>query len=105
MALWLLAPGHYKDMRAPIAFTGGMLIGDGFIREMYVHMGFHPAYKFRVVHELMFESGRQVSATDQSQIMAKVRQNLVGKPLQPGMNAGDEEIMDWIKGTFSLEYW
>jgi hypothetical protein len=95
----------YQHMRAPIAFTGGLLIADGFINEMYVHMGFHPAYKYRVVHELIFDAGRLTSATDQSANMEKVRRCLVGKSLQPGMDAGEEEIMEWIKTTFSLEYW
>ena len=96
---------EYEDMRAPIAFTGGLLIGDGFIREMYVHMGFHPAYKYRVVHELIFERGRLASATDQSALMAKIRESLQGKPLQPGAGVSDEELEKWIEGTFSLKYW
>jgi hypothetical protein len=95
----------YKDMRAPIAFTGGMLIGDGFIQQMYVHMGFHPAYKYRVVHELLFEAGRLASATDQSDNMERVRRSVAGRSLQPGTDAGKEEVMEWIKTTFSLEYW
>lgn len=95
----------YEDMRAPIAFTGGLLIGDDFIREMYVHMGFHPAYKYRLVHELIFEEGRLASATDQSEVMTKIRESLKGKPVRPGTSASDKEIEGWIESTFSLKYW
>jgi hypothetical protein len=41
---------NYENLHVPIAFTGGLLIGRDFIRELYVHMGFHPAWKFREVY-------------------------------------------------------
>jgi hypothetical protein len=31
----------YRDLRQLIEFTGGLLLADDFIRELYVHMGFH----------------------------------------------------------------
>jgi hypothetical protein len=95
----------YEDMGAPIEYTGGLLIADDFIEEMYVHMGFHPPYKYRVVHELIFDEGRLTSATDQSDVMEKVRESLRGRPLQPDHDASEDEIEKWIEGTFSLKYW
>ena len=95
----------YVDMRAPIAFTGGFLIGDDFIVDMGVNMGFAPAYNYRVVHELIFEEGRLASATDQSELMAKIRDNLGGKPLVPDTSASDTEGERWVESTFSLKYW
>src|SRR5262245_49494675 len=46
---------HYRNVNLPIPFTGGLLIARDFVRELYVHMGFHPAWKYREVHELLFE--------------------------------------------------
>jgi hypothetical protein len=94
----------YKWVNTAVAFTGGMLIGADFIDEMYVHMGFHPAYKFRVVHELIFEDGQLKSATDQTSAMEKVRAKLKGRALKPGPGASDAELTAWIEGTFSLKY-
>jgi hypothetical protein len=59
--------GHvYDGLREVMPFTGGLLLADGFIRELYVHMGFHPAWKFREVHELLFERGKVVKEADRS---------------------------------------
>ena len=45
-------------------------LADGFIQNLYVHMGFHPAWKYREVHELLFEDGRLLHAQDRSAAMA-----------------------------------
>ena len=47
----------YKGLRHPVPFTGGLLLTRDFIEELYVHMGFHPAWKYREVHELIFRAG------------------------------------------------
>ena len=33
----------YERIGHEIGYTGGLLLADGFIQELYVHMGFHPA--------------------------------------------------------------
>lgn len=57
---------YYADLEQPIPYSGGLLIGAEFIAEMFIHMGHHPAYNYRVVHELLFEQGRLAGATDRS---------------------------------------
>ncbi len=47
----------YDNLNLPLPFSGGFLIARDFIRELYVHMGFHPAWKFREVWELLFDNG------------------------------------------------
>jgi hypothetical protein len=91
-------------LREVVPFTGGLLLGDHFIQEMYVHMGFHPAYKFREVHELVFDSGRLVEEHDRSAQMAEFRENLSSKSLEPGSGATRDEIEQWVERCFSLEY-
>lgn len=47
---------EFKDV--PIPLSGGLLLGEGFIQELYAHMGFHPAWKCLHVIELIFEGGQ-----------------------------------------------
>lgn len=91
-------------LREVVPFTGGLLLGDEFIQEMYVHMGFHPAYKFRVVHELIFDAGQLVEEHDRSAQMAEFREMLSSKSLEPGSQASRAEIEAWIERCFSLQY-
>ncbi len=93
-----------EGLRERIAFSGGLLLGRGFIREMYVHMGFHPAYKFREVHELLFEEGRVVKEADRSAEVAEFREMVADRPLGPTDPENREEIERWVKQCFSLEY-
>lgn len=94
----------YERLRGPVAFSGGLLIAHGFVRELYVHMGYHPAWKFKEVHELVFEEGRLVEAHDCSDAMARIRERLRKQPLAPGSTASKGEIEQWISKTFRLDY-
>ena len=64
---------HYEGLNLSLNYTGSLLIADGFIQALYVHMGFHPAWKFERVLELVFDAGRFVEAVDRSERMAEVR--------------------------------
>jgi hypothetical protein len=92
------------ELREQVPFTGGLLLGDDFIREMYVHMGFHPAYKFRTVYELVFDRGRLTGEHDRSARMAELREKLESRSRQPGSKASEAEIKQWVEQCFSLEY-
>jgi hypothetical protein len=94
----------YSRMSIPMPFTGGLLACDGFIRELYVHMGFHPAWKFEHVEELLFDEGRLTRREDVSEELARVRSRLVERPLKPGPTANIAEISAWIDRVFTLEY-
>ncbi len=63
----------YAPIRVAVPFTGRMLVADGFIPKLYVHMGFHPAWKYTEVHELAFASGRLTGHHDRSTDMAEIR--------------------------------
>lgn len=92
------------ELREPIAFSGGLLLGHDFDWGLYVHMGHHPAWKYREVHELIFEHGRLVSERDCSARMAEIRAGIASQPLQPDSKASRKEIMRWIAASFSLDY-
>ena len=101
---WESSDFRIDNLREVIPFTGGLLLGADFIRAMYVHMGFHPAYKFETVHELVFDAGRLVEEHDRSAQMAEFRAMLSARSLEPGAGASREEIERWVKRCFSLEY-
>jgi hypothetical protein len=91
-------------IREPIPFTGGLLIGDDFIREMYFYTVFQPACTFRTVHELMFDSGRLIEEHNRSAQMAEFREMISSRRLKPGSQASEAEIEEWARRCSSLEY-
>jgi len=91
----------YKDMSGPAPYTGGLLIAADFIDELYAHMGFHPAWKYREVHELLFDQGRLLSASDVSAEMAELRKNVTREMLKPADTA---DIGAWVEKCFSRRY-
>lgn len=94
----------YNDLHLPMDFTGGMLIAQGFIQQLYVHMGFHPAWKYESVFELSISHGHVLEIKDVSQEMAELRDKMTQKPLQPGRDASKSEIERWIESTFKRNY-
>jgi hypothetical protein len=101
---WRSSDFRCDGLRELVPFTGGLLLGDGFLPELYVHMGFHPAWKFREVHELLFERGKVIQEADRSAEMAEFREMLAGRPLEPGDPEDREGIERWVERCFSREY-
>jgi hypothetical protein len=66
----------YQNLNISIPYTGSILLGTDFIRELYVHMGFHPAWKYNTVVELTFENGKLIRESDISEAMARLRQTM-----------------------------
>lgn len=47
-----------EGVALPIRYSGGVIVGRDFLREFYVHMGFHRPHCFAVVLELFFDDGQ-----------------------------------------------
>ncbi len=95
----------FQNLGRPVPYTGGLLLADGFITELYVHMGFHPAWKYQEVRELIFDQGCLIADEDRSGQMTKVREKISSKEqLRPTAKAGPEEIERWIEECFSRKY-
>ena len=94
----------YNNLKLSVNFTGGLLIAAGFIQKLYVHMGFHPAWKYETVYELSFSEGDVLKTQDVSKEMAELRAKMTRKPLQPGADASTEEVDAWIASTFKRDY-
>ena len=91
----------YKGLGHDVPFSGGLLLGDGFVPSLYRHMGFHPAWTFETVIELLVRDGRVDAAHDRSVDAARVREQIQEGAEEPdGRPAGAE----WVEGTFSLDY-
>jgi len=83
-----------------VPFTGTLLLGQGFIRDLYVHMGFHPAWKWERVLRLELADGLVTASTDESARMARERNGRRGKPLGPGRDADRGTVGRWISDAF-----
>jgi hypothetical protein len=90
-------------LQARVPFSGGLLLAQDFVQELYVHMGFHPAWKYRRVHELSFEDGKLVREADRSKAMAGIRARIAARPLGPG-GTDEDELKKWIEQCFDRSY-
>lgn len=77
----------YNEINLQMDFTGGILVAEGFIQKLYVHMGFHPAWKFETVFELTFSQGALLDTQDVSQQMAELRDRMTRQPPSSGPDA------------------
>lgn len=94
----------YNNLNLPMDFTGGILIAQGFIQQLYVHMGFHPAWKYETVCELSISHGDVMETKDISAQMADLRNKMTRQPLAPDAGASKQEIENWIASTFKRNY-
>ena len=85
----------YENLGQVMAFSGTLTLGADFVWDMYVHMGFHPPWKYRVVWDLTFEAGKLLAETDRSADMARMREaeasgglGSLFKPLEPPQSGG-----------------
>lgn len=96
----------YVDLNYHVEYTGGVLLTKGFIQELYVHMGFHPAWKYKQVLELVFENGRLVQEFDRSAAMAEVRRRILDSNAEAESPSSptNREIRDFVERAFDLRY-
>jgi hypothetical protein len=97
---------HYEKLDYHLEYTGGLLLANGFIWDLYVHMGFHPAWKYKTVIELIFEGGVLRNEHDRSKKMAEIRDMVVARQKQKdsGDMPTDEEIMRFVERAFDRSY-
>ena len=95
---------YYSDLNLSVNFTGGLLIADGFFEKLYVHMGFHPAWKYKRVYELLFKDGVNIELRDISQQIEIFRAKMSKQPQEPRGGAKLKDLEKWISSCFSLDY-
>lgn len=97
---------HYDGLNYHLEYSGGLLLADGFIREMYIHMGFHPAWKYKTVLELVFDAGVLKEEFDRSEQMAEIRE-MVRETRQEdssGDMPSEDEIAQFVERAFDRRY-
>jgi hypothetical protein len=97
---------HYVGINHPLDYTGGLLLARGFFRELYVHMGFHPAWKYDEVVELIFGKGMLQDEYDRSKRIARIRERIL-KAAERGDGKDRrtiEEIWDFVESSFDRKY-
>ena len=97
--------GHrvYRDVNLPVPYTGRILLGDGFMQEYYIHMGFQRGWAYKKLIELVFEEGILLECNDLSHIAKAQREAIKvqgGNPRYP--DEGD--IPKFVDKSFSLAY-
>ena len=97
--------GHrvYKDANLPIPYTGKILLGNGFMRGYYVHMGFQRGWAYKTLIELVFEEGRLTEYNDFSHIAKEQRKAMKEANIDPHRPDGGN-IPKFVRDSFSLDY-
>lgn len=88
-----------EGLAFPIRFTGGLLLGDGFIDDLSAELRLHPACRYRTVLELTFESGHLLATVDRSAEMAAVRERD-----ERDDRDRSSDLVPWTDGLFRLDY-
>lgn len=97
---------RYENANLDLDYSGGLLVTNGFIQELYIHMGFHPAWKYREVIELVFDNGRLVAQTDRSDVCDEIRKRMADKGLMKRLflNVRDSSLESFIDKAFERTY-
>lgn len=97
---------HYVGLKYHLEYSGGLLLADGFIESLYVHMGFHPAWKYKTVIELIFDAGTLKEEFDRSERMAEIRKMVSrSRKKEPSTEMpSQEEIKRFVERAFDRRY-
>jgi len=95
--------GHhlYKNLNIFIEYTGKILIGKGFIKKYYIHMGYQRAWAYEVLDELIFDKGELIKTVDHSEMAKKLRLELENKAEE--VQKTSDNIQLFVERSFSLE--
>jgi hypothetical protein len=88
----------YEELNIKTNFTGKFLIGKGFIRDMYVHMGFQKPITYEKILEVFVEEGSITEIKDRSIENEKMRKK--AREFDPEK----ESVQKFISDSFSLDY-
>lgn len=96
--------GHRTyEVNMKINYTGKIVLGDEFMREFYIHMGFQRPWAYKVLKEFDFVNGKLTSIIDHSEMARELRKRIQEDP------EAFEKNMRWnipvfIEESFSLDF-
>jgi hypothetical protein len=97
---------QYERLNYRLEYTGGLLLADGFMRDLYVHMGFHPPWKYERVMEVIFDAGTLKYEFDRSEQMAEIRQRFLELEALDDSNRmpAEDDLVAFVKRAFDRSY-
>jgi hypothetical protein len=93
--------GHrlYKNINMSIPYTGKILLGDKFLHDYYIHMGFQRPFAYKILMEFVFEKGKLIETIDHSDKAKKMREIVDLDEYVDRKNT-----IKYIDNSFSLDY-
>lgn len=88
----------YRNINLQTEYTGKIVMGNGFIRDYYIHMGFQRAWAYEKVIELIFEKGVLVNVIDHSEKVKAIRAEIEAGTRE----AKEDSIPTFVDKSFSL---
>lgn len=85
---------QYEGIEYRLDYTGSLLLGEGFIRNLYSHGGFQSKWKFERVFELVFMEGFLLQEWDRSQEMEQLRNLILDEKFQLRLKGIGRSLMD-----------
>lgn len=92
----------YYGVDLPIKFTGKLLLGYGFLRRYYQHMGYQSPHAYQELLMLTFEKGKLIEKEDLSKRAAKFRKEIEKDPAAFNKDK-KSDLEEYIEKSFSLE--
>ncbi|HXY34281.1 MAG TPA: hypothetical protein VEI07_08640 [Planctomycetaceae bacterium] len=102
----MLFDNYYEGLNYHLEYSGGVLLADNFIYDLYEHMGFHPPWKYETVIELIFERGILKQEADRSDQMARIRAMILDASAAspPDPRPSMKEIRQFVERAFDRRY-
>jgi len=64
---------NYNNLNKKISFNGKLRIANGFIEDLYIHMGFQKASAYKIIFDLTLTEGKIIHVLDRSEEIEKKR--------------------------------
>lgn len=95
--------GHRTyEANMEMKYTGKILLGDEFLNDYYIHMGFQEPWAYKDLKEFEFDNGELIAITDHSEYAEKMREQILRDP-EVFERAQGGNIVDYIDRSFSLD--
>lgn len=92
----------YYNVDLPIDYTGKILLGYGFLRRYYQHMGYQAPHAYQELLMLTFNNGELVLTKDLSEKAADFRKIVEKDPAAYNKNI-KSDLKEYIEKSFSME--
>ncbi|MEN9361687.1 MAG: hypothetical protein RL095_3222 [Verrucomicrobiota bacterium] len=97
---------HYDGLKYKLNYSGGLLLVDGYIEELYRRRGYAPPWRYKSVIELVFDNGILKKEFDRSEKMEEFRYKFVNAEAQKtsGEMPSDDEVRNFVERAFDQRY-